>query len=934
MEIVVPYFKAGLENSEACVWVTADLQESKEAKEALKKAIPDIETYLEKGQMEIIPIMQEYLKEVTCEPEKVLAICTDKLSQVLAAGYAGLRTAGENSCLEKKNWNGFVSYEGEMDRIIPDQKMLVLCIYPLTRYDQTEIIDAVLNHQFTLIKRKGSWEKIESPRRKQAEESAIKAAKAWEHTFDAVPDPIAVLDNKFRVVRVNRAMAARLGVSPEACIGATCYRAIHGTDRPPASCPHIQLLKDKKEHITEIREDNLGGDFIVSVSPIYDSRGGIAGCIHVARDINERKQAEEILIRSENNFRTLAENSPDIIVRFNREKYHVYANPAASRVYELSQEEIIGKTHRELGMDPEKIKFCEEKCERIFTSGQPEITEFRYISPAGKEYYFNTQLVPEFADGKVVSVLSISRDITALKKAEFRLKDTLDNLEALVEERTSELEKAFTSLKESEASLAEAQRIARLGSWSWDIETNKTSGSDETYRIFGLSPQELKVTYDGFLSRVSPTDQVFVDNCIKAALKGKNLSVDFQIVRADGEERSVHLHAETLFNEEKKPVRMLGTVQDITERKKIEQALEESEERYRSFIQNFKGIAFKLDTDLSLEFMKGDVEEITGYSETEIISENLWRKLIEPDDLLLFLKKLKEMKKSPSGYEEEIEYRIKSKDGKIKWMYGIYQKIPGRDESPDKYQGVIYDVTEKKYAEEMLLNIEAARKKEIHHRIKNNLQVISSLLDLQLEKFRNKVYIDRFEFLEAFRESQDRVLSIALIHEELHEGRGTDKLDFSPYLHRLIESLFETYNVGNFDLSLNIDLEENIYFDMDVAVPLGLIVNEIVSNSLKYAFKNRDKGKMQIKLYREASAFANSRETGEKQDYNEKDDTDFFLTVSDDGAGLPETVNLEEPDTLGLQLILILIDQLNGKLELNRGSGTEYIIRFTVPGIQ
>jgi len=312
----------------------------------------------------------------------------------------------------------------------------------------------------------------------------------------------------------------------------------------------------------------------------------------------------------------------------------------------------------------------------------------------------------------------------------------------------------------------------------------------------------------------------------------------------------------------------------------------------------------------------------------------MWRKLIEPDDLLLFLKKLKEMKKSPSGYEEEIEYRIKSKDGKIKWMYGIYQKIPGRDESPDKYQGVIYDVTEKKYAEEMLLNIEAARKKEIHHRIKNNLQVISSLLDLQLEKFRNKVYIDRFEFLEAFRESQDRVLSIALIHEELHEGRGTDKLDFSPYLHRLIESLFETYNVGNFDLSLNIDLEENIYFDMDVAVPLGLIVNEIVSNSLKYAFKNRDKGKMQIKLYREASAFANSRETGEKQDYNEKDDTDFFLTVSDDGAGLPETVNLEEPDTLGLQLILILIDQLNGKLELNRGSGTEYIIRFTVLGIQ
>jgi len=934
MEIVIPYFKAGLENSEACVWLTADLQESEEAKEALKQVIPNIDAYLEKGQLEILPIMQDYLKEVTCEPGKFTAMCEEKLSQVLGAGYAGLRTAGKNSCLEKKDWENYISYEEELDRIVPDQKILALCIYPLDKYDQTEIIDAVLNHQFTLIKRKGSWEKIESPRRKRAEEAAVKAAKDWEHTFDAVPDPIAVLDNKFRVVRVNRAMAARLGVSPEACIGATCYQAIHGTDRPPAACPHMQLLKDKKEHITEIREDNLGGDFIVSVSPIFDSRGGIAGCIHVARDINERKKAEEILIRSENNFRTLAENSPDIIVRFNREKRHIYANPAASKVYERPQEEIIGKTYRELGMDPVKIKFCEENCERVFTSGRPEIMEFKYRSPQGKEYYFNTQLVPEFAERDVISVLSISRDITSLKKAEFRLKDTLDNLEALVEERTSELEKAYTSLKESEASLAKAQRIACLGSWTWDIETNKTYGSDETYRIFGLPPQQLKVTYDGFLSRVSPADRAFVDNCIKAALKGKSLSVDFRIVRADGEERSVHMHAETVFNEEKRPLRMLGTLQDITERKKIEQALEESEERYRSFIQNFKGIAFKLDADLSLEFMKGDVEEITGYSEAEIISGNLWRKLIEPDDLPLFLKKLREMKKASSGYEEEIEYRIKSKGGKVKWLYGIYQKIPGRTESLDKYQGVIYDVTEKKYAEEMLLNIEAARKKEIHHRIKNNLQVISSLLDLQAEKFKNKAYIDRSEFLEAFRESQDRVISIALIHEELHEGRGTDKLDFSPYLYRLVESLFETYNVGNFDLSLNIELEDNIFFDMDIAVPVGLIVNEIVSNSLKYAFKNRDTGKMQIKLNRETSVFANSREGGEKQNYNNEDDTHFILIVSDDGTGLPETVNLEEPETLGLQLILILVDQLSGKLELNRGPGTEYIIRFTVPGVQ
>ena len=298
---------------------------------------------------------------------------------------------------------------------------------------------------------------------------------------------------------------------------------------------------------------------------------------------------------------------------------------------------------------------------------------------------------------------------------------------------------------------------------------------------------------------------------------------------------------------------MKGTVQDITERKKAEKALELSEERYRSFIQNFKGIAFQLDKDLKLEFMEGDLKEITGYSEEEIIFKKPWREIILPEDLPFFLKEALEMKNSPSAYEGEIYYRIRSKDGRIKWLYEIYQKIPGKIGGADKYQGVIYDITEKKQTQETLAKIEIARKKEIHHRIKNNLQVISSLLDLQAEKFRNRECVEDSEVLNAFRESQDRVMSIALIHEELHEGRGTDTLNFSPYLERLVKNLFQTYRLGNANTSLNIELEENIFFDMDIAVPLGIIINELVSNSLKYAFPGREKGLIQIKLCREES---------------------------------------------------------------------------------
>ena len=161
------------------------------------------------------------------------------------------------------------------------------------------------------------------------------------------------------------------------------------------------------------------------------------------------------------------------------------------------------------------------------------------------------------------------------------------------------------------------------------------------------------------------------------------------------------------------------------------------------------------------------------------------------------------------------------------------------------------DITERKKADEYMAKIEIARKQEIHHRIKNNLQVISSLLDLQSEQFRDREDIKDSEVLKAFRESQDRVISMALIHEELYKGGGFDTLDFSPYIEELAENLFLTYRLGNIDISLNMDLEENLFFDMDTAVPLGMIVNELVSNSLKHAFIGMDKGEIRIKLHRE-----------------------------------------------------------------------------------
>ena len=238
------------------------------------------------------------------------------------------------------------------------------------------------------------------------------------------------------------------------------------------------------------------------------------------------------------------------------------------------------------------------------------------------------------------------------------------------------------------------------------------------------------------------------------------------------------------------------------------------------------------------------------------------------------------------------------------------------------------DITERKKAENALKKIEEARKKEIHHRIKNNLQVISSLLDLQAEKFAGNDSYDTSKVLAAFKDSQNRVISMALIHEELYGSRDVSTLNFAVYLQKLTEDLFRCYSLGATGTHMVLEIEENIFFDMDTAVPLGIIVNELVSNSLKHAFPGGRPGEIRIKLSREENG---KYENDRIKDSNEENKSNgYILTVSDNGVGIPENINIEDSDTLGIQLVTILVDQLDGELELNRDSGTEFIIKLTV----
>lgn len=342
--------------------------------------------------------------------------------------------------------------------------------------------------------------------------------------------------------------------------------------------------------------------------------------------------------------------------------------------------------------------------------------------------------------------------------------------------------------------------------------------------------------------------------------------------------------------------------------------LDSADYAYRVLVETMNEGTATLACDGTILYCNRHFAELLGIPLPAIVGTSIYQ-FIAPESAITF----KVLLEHETG-KEEINLQVEG--GRSLPVY-LSISLLETGEFPKSWCLVVTDLTEQKKNEEVLANIEIARKKEIHHRIKNNLQVISSLLDLQAEKFNNRGYVKDLEILEAFRVSQDRVLSMALIHEELHEGGEIDTLNFSPYLERLIKNLFHTYKLGDSSISLSLDLEENVFFDMDTAVPLGLIVNELISNSLKYAFPGRNDGNIQIKLF--------SQEAGDKLNNEEElpeKGSRYILIVSDNGIGIPQDINFENSETLGLQLVSILVDQLEGEIELKRNKGTTFIIKF------
>lgn len=472
-------------------------------------------------------------------------------------------------------------------------------------------------------------------------------------------------------------------------------------------------------------------------------------------------------------------------------------------------------------------------------------------------------------------------------------------------------------------------RVHRIAGTSQDITRQKWAWeslreSEERYRLMADNVTDLisRHSAQGVFLYASPASRQLLgyrpEELLGTSAYGYMNPEDAEQARSSDNDAGVFLSAGTLlyrirkkdgveiwFETTAKPVRhpFTGEVQeviavsrDVTGRRWTEEVLRRYEfiaNASREFMTLInRGYVYEAANDAYCRAHGRDRVDIVGKTVADVWGEEAFREIIkgyldqcfEGDDV--HYERWFDFGDRGRRFVAVNYYPYRSQDGSVTHCVVVSHDLTARKEAEDRLAGSLKE-------KETLL-------KEIHHRVKNNLQVISSLLNLQSASIENR------ETKELVRESQNRVRSMALIHEKLYQSESLAEVDFAEYLRNLTRDLFRSYSAGGIMLKLQ---AEEIRLDVDTAIPCGLIVNELVSNALKYAFPQGRGGDLHISF---------SRISRER----------FALTVTDTGVGLPREIDVKNPKTLGLQLVSMLVNQLHGTLDVVTDSGTTFMVTF------
>ncbi len=618
----------------------------------------------------------------------------------------------------------------------------------------------------------------------------------------------------------------------------------------------------------------------------------------------QRKEVEAALQDKVYFLETLLDTIPAPVFYKDREGIYQGCNELfAKMIFGNSKEKITGHSTYDLfrANSSELDEVYERMDRQLFQKGGNHVYESKVLCSDGlkRDFIFNKAIYKSFC-GTVEGLIGVMLDITGRKKMEEKLRKSEERYR-LIAEQTGQL------------------------IYEIDLRNGNVEWAGAIEELTGYNNKEIEnLDFYDWLEHIHPEDYRRVQQSLKNCWNtGDKFNGEFRFKRKDGSYFYVKNKGIFLRDEEDRMCRALGAMVDITEIKQSSEKLKESEELYRSFLQNFKGISFKLDRNLKPLFLEGALEEITEYTEEEFLSGRIsFLDLVAPEDRSIFERNRKKMALYPNSIIE-YEYKFRRKDGSVRWVHELIHNVCNDSGENISYQGYAYDITQRKKAEETLEKAEKISMREIHHRIKNNLQIVSSLLSLQADKFKDK------EVIEAFRESENRVISMSIIHEELYKSKDAKSIDFAAYLRKLTADILHSYKIGGEKVKLILEVDSTL-LGVDTAIPLGIIINELFSNSLKYAFPKSEEGKVKISLYRNEDKCQKAGEDIEKKGTEKS--SRFTLIYSDNGTRFSEKVDFKNPKTLGLQLVKALVEQINGTIELEIGKETKYTIRFEDKG--
>ena len=591
--VLTAYMMLGLEQGEKVLYII-DERTSEDILGYLQEEGLDVEACLKKGQLLIVPSDESYIKEgKTFDPDTMISLLREESDRALAEGYTALRVTGEMTWALKGSpgCERLVEYEAKLNAFFSENKCLALCQYDRHRFESGLLLDALETHPKIVIGTKlynncyyidpdellgpdsetaQLNNRIRNLEQHSREEESLKESEEKYRTLiDNANMGIVVLQDGKKVY-ANSRLAEMIGYTDEEFSTIDLISAIHPEDRKFTLDRIRHRLEQRimQPELAEIRVMTKSGDpiWIETSSAVIQWRGRPALQAFVI-DITERKRFEASLRKSEATTRSLLNIPTDLAVLVDTGGKILDLNDTLSTVLAIPRDEAIG-TSLWGAFPPHVRKHRKSVLKKVIKTKVP----IRHEDRMGDTWY-DTVLCPILNDqGDVERIAILSRDITERKQMEIELQAAKEEMEARVAERTSELARLLAELRASENRLAEAQHIARLGSWQWDIATGETTWSDEVFRIFGMKPRKGSVSTEEFIRRVHPDDRRAVEEATKQALEepSKGFDHQYRVVRSDGSVLYVHEYGHMSVDSAGIPHHMLGTTQDITEMKALE----------------------------------------------------------------------------------------------------------------------------------------------------------------------------------------------------------------------------------------------------------------------------------------------------------------------------------------------------------------------------